>query len=159
MGEQYTPSALAALDEKITKLEADLAAAHKGLGESAESDSNTWHDNAAFDESQRLIRRLEGELAKHRKMRRNAVVVQPKSNGKVQVGSTVDLLDETHNEAMTVFIAGHQVFRRDSSDKSVMEISTSSPLGAAVMGRKAGDTVSYSTPSNKKISIKIVSVT
>ena len=36
--------------------------------------------------------------------------------------------------------------------------SAESPLGAAILGRKVGEEVSYSAPSGKEIAVKIVAV-
>ena len=47
-----------ALLEQETQLKKSLKEALGQLGEAAASDSNTWHDNAAFDATNELIRRI-----------------------------------------------------------------------------------------------------
>ena len=52
------------------------------------------------------------------------------------------LLDTEYNEEMNVFLVGSS-----ESDPDDNRISNESPIGEAILGRKAGDTVEAVTPS------------
>lgn len=73
--QEYTPEAFGRLEAHIADMEGQLAAAHASLGGAAEGDNNTWHDNPAFEEANREIRRLNAELARLKVLRADAKVV------------------------------------------------------------------------------------
>lgn len=63
---------------------------------------------------------------------------------------------------VTASIAGREVefllgSRDAGGDLGVQIFSTTAPLGAAVMGARAGDTVSYEAPNGKMMEVKIIS--
>ena len=47
--------------------------------------------------------------------------------------------------------------REIAGDSDINVYSEKSPLGAAIQGKKAGDTVSYTAPNGKSISVEIIS--
>ncbi|MCI1219837.1 MAG: transcription elongation factor GreA [Bifidobacterium sp.] len=80
---------------------------------------------------------------------RNAKILQAPQAGVVGNGSVV-----------TVELAGNEmVYVLGSRDIAVATeydvISPESPIGAAIMGAKKGDTVSYKTPNGREISVTI----
>ena len=48
--------------------------------------------------------------------------------------------------------------REEAAHTSVDVISPSSPMGAAVLGRRVGDTVEYQTPAGKQLAVRITEV-
>ena len=48
---------------------------------------------------------------------------------------------------------------REITDESMNVFSEKSPIGAAVNGRKVGDTASYTAPNGKQIEVKILETT
>ncbi len=70
--------------------------------------------------------------------------------GTVASGSvvTVDLL----GEEMTFLLGSREV----AGDTDLDVYSERSPLGAAIVGHKVGDTASYTAPNGKEISVKIL---
>lgn len=146
--------------DRLVKQVADLEAAHKvalaSLGDAAEADSNTWHDNPAFDEANRAIRTAAERLAKAKRLLADAMVVEVGSNGVVNVGSVVTYEFVGEGEAHTILIAGRHVIR--AHDDEIMHVSTSSPLGAAIWGHTVGDDVAYVAPNGRTFVVKITSV-
>lgn len=105
--------------------------------------------HAAKDEQGKMearIRDLE-ELLKH------AVVgAAPESRGIVEVGTVITAEVWGDEER---FLLGN----REIGDGSGLDVySAESPLGAAILGLKVGDTASYSAPNGKQIDVKILAV-
>jgi transcription elongation factor GreA len=85
------------------------------------------------------------ELLRHAK-----VGEAPESDGVVGSGSVVTariLGDES------VFLLGSREIVGEDSDLDVY--SEGSPLGAAIMGHRVGDTVTYTAPNGKEITVEI----
>ncbi|WP_336660625.1 transcription elongation factor GreA [Leucobacter sp. USHLN153] len=105
--------------------------------------------HAAKDEQGKMearIRDLE-ELLKH------AVVGEaPQASGVVEIGTVVTAEifgDEEH------FLLGN----RELANGSDLDVySAESPLGAAILGRKVGEEVSYAAPNGNQIAVKIIAV-
>ena len=85
---------------------------------------------------------------------RNAVVVADEeiTNDKVNLGTTVVVFDESENEEDEYKIVGPS-----EADPMNGVISSDSPVGAALMGKKKGQSVNVITP-NGEIRMKILSI-
>ncbi len=64
---------------------------------------------------------------------------------KVGLGSTVRIFDNTKNEEME-----YKLVTSEESDVTVGKISTSSPIGHALLNKKVGDTAIVVTPNGKR---------
>jgi transcription elongation factor GreA len=64
---------------------------------------------------------------------------------KVGLGSTVRIFDNTKNEEVE-----YKLVTSEESDVTVGKISTSSPIGRALLNRKVGDTAIVVTPNGKR---------
>jgi transcription elongation factor GreA len=74
----------------------------------------------------------------------------PKDDGVVEPGMLVTV--EMFGDEET-FLLGH----REIKDASGPEVfSEQSPLGKSINGKKVGETATYSTPSGKKVDVKII---
>ncbi|MDI6023968.1 transcription elongation factor GreA [Leucobacter sp. UT-8R-CII-1-4] len=92
------------------------------------------------------IRDLE-ELLKH------AVVGEaPEASGVVEVGTVITA--EIWGDEERFLLGSREI--ADGSDLDVY--SSESPLGAAILGLKVGDTSSYAAPNGNQIEVKILSV-
>lgn len=80
---------------------------------------------------------------------RNAKILEAPEAGSVGNGSLVTL--ELAGREMTYVLGSRDI--AVATDYDV--ISPESPIGAAIMGAKAGDTVSYSAPNGREISVTI----
>ncbi|RFT25438.1 transcription elongation factor GreA, partial [Gardnerella vaginalis] len=78
---------------------------------------------------------------------RNAKILEAPEAGSVGNGSLVTL--ELAGREMTYVLGSRDI--AVATDYDV--ISPESPIGAAIMGAKAGDTVSYSAPNGREISV------
>jgi transcription elongation factor GreA len=77
----------------------------------------------------------------------------PSDTGVVEPGMVVKI--ELAGDAMT-FLLGS----RDATVDADLEVySATSPLGKAIINKKAGDTASYTTPAGRSFEVKVISAT
>lgn len=109
------------------------ARAHGDLSENAEYDAAK--EKQGFIEGR--IADLEGKLS-------NAQLIDPtalEAEGRVVFGATVELEDIDTGESVT-----YQVVGDDEADIKLGQISVSSPIARALIGKYAGDTVDVQAP-------------
>lgn len=152
---QYTQAAYDDLLELERKLKAEQAEALHSLGEAAEGDNNTWHDNGAFDEANRRIREINGRVAKIKRLVDEAEVVEKPSDGSIGIGSNVTYRFVGDDETEVMHLCGEYAV---SGENEVQQVSTSSPFGAAVFGSRPGEVVTYTTPNGRKLEVEILEV-
>ena len=103
--------------------------------------------HAAKEEQGKMEARIRvlTELLRHAK-----VGDAPASSGLVQSGTvvTASILGDT-----TTFLLGSREIVGEDSDLDVY--SEGSPLGAAILGHKVGDSLSYTAPNGKEIAVTI----
>ena len=119
------------------------ARAHGDLSENAEY--HAAKERQGFIESR--IVKLESKLGR-------ADVIDPgtMSGSRIQFGATVILADEDTDEESTYRIVG-----ADESDIKTGQLSVSSPLARALIGKEQGDSVEVVTPGGSK-SYEVVEV-
>ena len=102
-------------------------------------------DNAAYKEAKSALRRAQGQIFTLEDQMKRVVVITPNQNikGIVQLGSTV--IVEANRAQRTFQILGSQ-----ETDPANGRISYRSPLGAALMHRKQGDTVTIPTKNGSQ---------
>lgn len=109
------------------------ARAHGDLSENAEYDAAK--EKQGFVEGR--IADLEGKLS-------NAQLIDPtglEAGGRVVFGATVELEDMESGDTVTYQIVGD-----DEADIKLSQISVSSPIARALIGKYAGDTVDVQAP-------------
>ena len=141
-----------ALLEQETQLKKSLKEALGQLGEAAASDSNTWHDNAAFDATNELIRRIQSQLRIVTRRIQSTIIVEETSGSTIGLGHVVTL-KFPNKKTFRVKMVGQRV----GGDDEIQQVSTDSPLGTALLGHTTGDTVSYSAPRGE-MTVEIISV-
>jgi transcription elongation factor GreA len=82
---------------------------------------------------------MEGRIRLLEERKRHAVLIEETGSGRVALGSTVTL--EHEGEAITYTIVG-----TTDADPAAGRISSSSPVGAALVGASAGQDVEVRTP-------------
>ena len=107
----------------------------KGFGDISE--------NAEYEDAKNEQGMLEGRILTLERMVRNAVIIEERHDGAVQVGTTVTVRDEYGDEVYTI-VGPAEV------DVSAGRISAESPVGRALLGHKVGDTVTVSTPGGER---------
>jgi len=151
----YTPEALVALDANIEVAQKRHARAMYAMG-SDESSHESWHDNPAFEQAKQDEDMARTHLANLRVLRRNAIVVKrDTASTVVEVGSTVRVLIDGEDEPMTIHMAGHFFGSRESEDGMFM-MSTTSPIGKALMGKTEGEHITYTSGTDKALGATVL---
>ena len=101
-------------------------------------------ENAEYDAAKNEQAMSEGEILEIENKLKFAVIIKDGSTkkGMVSLGSKVDFVDEEIGEVMTYEIVG-----TTEADVELGRISNESPIGNALLGRKAGETIRVSVPS------------
>jgi len=132
---------------RITELETEIQALGPEFYEVFNQSSETWHDNAPFDALRDRQSVLAAELDKLRTVLRNAAISLPKQKkGTVGIGSTVTTTNLTTDKQTTYFIAGDWTPHVGNTNNGTVTISRRSPIGSVLIGKKAGDTVTFKHP-------------
>ncbi|MET9956347.1 GreA/GreB family elongation factor [Streptomyces sp. NPDC006339] len=136
--EPINAEALRALREELVELRAERDAAAATL---RDQDPSVGDDADAADELQRVsqVARLDRRIAEIEERVREAGAAGAPPSDVVGVGSTVTVRFEDGGES-TVHIGE----LADADDPAL--VTSDSPLGTALMGRRSGDTVTYRTP-------------
>ncbi len=101
-------------------------------------------ENVGYSEAKRDQAFLEGRIKEIENILRNVQVIDmSKSNGHVQIGSTVTVREENYAPETFVIVG---TFEADAANG---RISNESPIGSALLGAKKGDKVSVATPGGK----------
>ncbi|MBQ5315323.1 MAG: transcription elongation factor GreA [Oscillospiraceae bacterium] len=130
---------------KSTEIEQKLKEA-RGHGDLSE--------NSEYDEAKNEQGKLAAEIAELEASIANAVIVESTntSSSEVGIGSKIRLLDIELGEEEIIKIVGYAEANFEEG-----KISDESPIGMAVMGKKAGDVVEVQTPEGV-VEMKIVEI-
>ena len=109
-------------------------------------------ENSEYDEAKNAQAFLEGRILQLEQQIRTAQVIEKVAKDRVDVGSTVLIEDMEEHLQEKVTIVG-------STESNPFEgrISNASPVGRALMGAKAGDTVEAEAP-NGVLKYKVISI-
>jgi transcription elongation factor GreA len=101
-------------------------------------------ENAEYDAAKNEQAMIEGEILEIENKLKYAVIIKDGTTkkGTVSLGSKVDLVDEDTKEMVTYEIVG-----TTEADVEMGRISNESPIGNALLGRKAGDTINVTVPA------------
>ena len=111
-------------------------------------------ENAEYDAAKNEQAMIEGEILEIETKLKHAVIIKESASkkGTVSLGSKVDFVDDETGELNTYEIVG-----TTEADVEMGKISNESPIGNALLGRKAGETITVSVPlGNISITIKKV---
>lgn len=115
------------------------------------SENGDYH--AAKDEQGHM----EGRIRQLESILENAEIIEPVADGRVGVGVVVTILYDGDPESMAEkYIIGH--VEEKPSDPKVSVMSPTSPVGSALLGASANDTVSFVAPNGKTLSVRVLSV-
>ncbi len=109
-------------------------------------------ENSEYDDAKNEQAMLESRIALLEERIRSAQVVDAKelSTDSVQVGMAVSFTDESSGRQDTFTIVG--AAEANSADR---KLSNESPVGRALLGKQAGDTVSVQLPNGSTRKLKI----
>ena len=108
-------------------------------------------ENAEYDEARNDQAKLEEEISQLEKDRDTVEIVDEDffEQGVVHIGSLVELEDE--GEILRCVIGS------SSDDDTLIIISDDSPVGSAIIGKKAGETFKVNLPSGEVATMKVIS--
>lgn len=112
-------------------------------------------ENSEYDEAKNAQAENEAKIAEYENKLRYAKIIDESEidTKTVQVGNTIKLYDEEFQEEVSYTIVGST-----EVDLAQSRISNESPIGAALMGRKKGETVEVNAPGGVS-KYKILSIT
>lgn len=141
--EYLTPEKKIELENELTNLMtvrrkeiADALEYAKSLGDLSE--------NAEYHQAREDQANCEDRIAHLEHMLKNASVVDKHHSGVVEVGTTVTVVKKGESEERQFVLVGSE-----EADSFGGKISNESPLGAALLGKKKGDAVTFSTPKGE----------
>lgn len=110
-------------------------------------------ENAEYDAAKNEQAQIEGEILEIEEKLKHAVIIKDGAKkGVVSLGSTIVFVDEETKEQFTYELVG-----TTEADAENGKISNESPIGNALLGRKAGETIVVSVPAGSTtITIKKV---
>ncbi len=103
-------------------------------------------ENAEYDEARTEQAKVEARIQELEALIENAEIIDESNMDlrTISLGSVVTLLDEDENEEIIYSIVGS-----NQADPLEMKISDQSPIGRALMGKRAGDHVTVFAPSGE----------
>jgi len=146
-----TPAGQAKLEEELLHLE---TVRRREVGERIKEakEFGDISENSEYDDAKNEQAWVESRIIEVTQILARATVVEaPTKTDKVTLGSHVTLESGSGKTK-------YQVVGSAEADPANDKISNESPVGAAIMGRKKGDSVKVTTPSGKVIEYKILSI-
>ena len=100
-------------------------------------------ENAEYDEAKNEQSRIEAKIVEMENTLRNCIVVEDSevSTDTVGVGNSVKVFNETLKKEQVITIVG-----ANETDPVNLKISSESPIGAALLGKKVGEVVNVEVP-------------
>ena len=101
-------------------------------------------ENSEYDEAKNEQAMIEGEILEIENKLKYAVIIKDTQikKGVISLGSKVDFIDDETGELSTYEIVG-----TTEADVELGRISNESPIGNALLGRKAGDKINVVVPA------------
>lgn len=123
----------------------------------AARDEGDLKENGGYHAAREEQGKIEARITQLEDMLRRAEVGDaPADDGLVEEGMKVTIQFDDESDTETFLLGSRELLSMDSSVK--LDIySPTSPLGAAILGKKAGDTASYKTPTGKSLTVKVIS--
>ena len=145
-------------DERVALLENLKVVRRKEVAQKLKEarEQGDLSENAEYDAATDEQRDIEAQIAELEEILKNAEIIQDEAGGKksnkVKMESVVKLHDVEYDEDIEYVIVGSS-----EADSLNNKISNESPLGAALIGKKVGDTVKVEAPVGE-IEYKIIEV-
>ena len=143
-------------DERVALLENLKVVRRKEVAQKLKEarEQGDLSENAEYDAAKDEQRDIEAQIAELEEILKNAEIIQDEAGGKksnkVKMESVVKLHDVEYDEDIEYVIVGSS-----EADSLNNKISNESPLGAALIGKKVGDTVKVEAPVGE-IEYKII---
>lgn len=108
-------------------------------------------ESAAYEDAKQQQAFVEGQISELEHLLKDAVVIENRHNGTVNLGSRVTVEIAGGRRAEYVIVGSHEASPREG------RISNESPVGKALLQRAIGDNVPVDTPSGK-VNYRILNV-
>jgi transcription elongation factor GreA len=114
-------------------------------------------ENGGYQAAKEEQGKQEGRIRQLQHLLQRAKVGEtPPDNGVVESGMIVDIRFDGDDDVETFLLGSRELLALDSSVE--LEVySAASPLGAAILGKKAGDKASYKAPNGRTLKVEVVS--
>lgn len=110
-------------------------------------------ENGGYHAAREEQGKMEARIRQLTQLLETAIIGEkPADDGVVEPGMVVTV--EMFGDKETFLLGSREI-----TDESLNVFSEKSPIGAAVNGRKVGDTASYTAPNGKQIEVKILETT
>lgn len=110
-------------------------------------------ENGGYHAAKEEQGKMEARIRQLTQLLETAIIGEkPADDGVVEPGMVVTV--EMFGDKETFLLGSREI-----TDESMNVFSEKSPIGAAVNGRKVGDTASYTAPNGKQIEVKILETT
>lgn len=109
-------------------------------------------ENAEYHEAREDQAQAEARILQLESILKNAVIVTHKTGDTVEIGSKVSVMKQGESKEAIFTLVGSE-----EADISVGKISHNSPLGAALFGKKKGETFEFESPKGI-VKYKIIDV-
>jgi transcription elongation factor GreA len=146
-----SPQSVSMTREGYAKLEAELIVLKDRRSQAIDemrraAADKDFRENAPLDAAREQRQHLEGRIIEMEETIKSAVIVdnKPEVNTRVSVGSSVILRDLASGEELRYTLVGPR-----EVDPTKGKVSSVSPIGKAITGRSAGDTVEITVPAGK----------
>jgi transcription elongation factor GreA len=149
---QLSPDAHRRLTEELAhrtgELRRDISLRIERAREHGDIRENADYDAAKNEQglNEARVRQIEGLL-------KDAVIVEHAPSDVVAAGTLVEIR-LPGDESPTVYLVGSIEERNETYDV----LSTSGPLGQALLGKAPGDSATYTTPKGTELEVEVVSV-
>ncbi len=154
---EVTAEGKAALDAELQRL-LDIDEPETLAQMSAAASQGDLRENFAYHDARRELGMIRGRISELRQTLANATVVQaPKADGKARLGSLVVVKEEGTDEEETYTLVSEAETGKPRKD-GISTLSMSAPMGASLVGKKAGDKAVVTTPNGSKITFVVVKV-
>lgn len=126
----------------------------------AARDEGDLRENGGYHAAREEQGKQEARIAQLQQMLRRAQVGEaPKSTDEVVPGTKITIaFDGDEDDTDTFLLGSREVLGLDEAASELNVYSPQSPLGAAILGKKVGETAEYDTPNGAKISVTIMKV-
>lgn len=108
-------------------------------------------ESAAYEDAKQQQAFVEGQISDLERLLKDAVVIENRHNGTVNLGSRVTIEVQGGRRVEYVIVGSHEASPRDG------RISNESPVGKALLNRATGESFPVETPSGK-INYTIINV-
>lgn len=98
-------------------------------------------ENAEYHEARERQAEVEDRIRHLENIMKDASIIEGKRGDTVSIGSSVSIMREGEKETHT-----YTIVSSEEADSASGKLSNLSPLGAALVGKKDGDTVKVKTP-------------